>query len=114
MEFRIPKTFHLLGTKWKIVSDKEIYKENKGLCSGQVNYEKRTIRLLKGFKQIQLVLFHELSHVLNHLTSIGLEKTNSETFADINSLFWCQVFNQIKKNEIKKSKKKSKTLKKIK
>lgn len=95
MLFRIPSKFKLLGTEWKVKIDKEVLSAGGTECFGLVNLRTKTIKLSKGWKDIKSVLFHELAHILDHLTGIGKEKSSDEVFCDISSLFWNQVFEQV-------------------
>jgi len=95
MEIIIPKEFAVLGEKYKVIISKDLILNGKNQCLGTVNFEKKVIKLTKGWQDVQLVLMHELSHVLDHLTGIGSDKADSEIFAKISSLFWFQIFKQL-------------------
>ena len=100
--YKIPHTFKLLGTSWRVRTEKNP-KHSKDECLGMVKYKERLI-ILKGGEDVN-VLFHELSHVLDYLTVIGRQTCSSEIFAEINSLFWSQVFAQLPKAKPKRRKK---------
>ena len=99
--YSIPTSIKLLGIRYKINMSKDVIKSDDKLCLGIVNHKKRTIKLWHGNMQLQQTLFHELGHILNYLTKIGENECNNEIFAQTSSIFWCQVFQQIKFVELK-------------
>ncbi len=115
--YKIPKKFILLGTKWTVHIEKDVL-VNGDKCLGYVNYEKKKIVLKKGWHDVQIVIYHELAHILDYLTDIGREKCNDEIFAKVNSLFWTQAVFQMpliskeKINKIQLNKRRKKCKKK--
>lgn len=93
--YGIPRKFKLLGTEWKVSIAKDLEQCKKFTCLGSVNFETKIIKLRKGWKDKDLVLFHELQHIYDYLTNAGREKCDSEIFAQTGALFWLQVFQQI-------------------
>jgi hypothetical protein len=94
--YKIPATLMLLGTQWKVITQKSVRSSKNEDCWGTVDYEKRLITLTPGPGDKAMETFlHECGHIFNHLTSMGTEKESSETFAKISSLFYSQLFRQL-------------------
>jgi len=86
----------LLGTQWKVITQKSVRSSTNQECWATVDYDKKLITLTPGPGDQALKSFlHECAHIFNFLTSAGTEKQESETFAKISSLFYSQLFRQL-------------------
>ena len=92
---KIPSRIVLLGITYKILIDSELRKGGGRMCLGSVNFETKTIRLRKGWKDIRQVLYHECAHICSHHTKIAENECNDEIFAQTVGMFFEQVADQL-------------------